>query len=186
MKELIHRLLANLGENPSREGLKNTPERVEKSLKHLTSGYWVNIDELVNDAMFEENYNEMVILRDIEMYSLCEHHLLPFYGKCHVAYIPKGKIIGLSKIPRIVDAFSHRLQVQERLTTEIAECLNRVLKPDGVAVVIEALHLCMAMRGVEKQYSYTTTSAMLGSFKTEPSTRSEFLSLIQNSCRTGK
>jgi GTP cyclohydrolase I len=169
-----------MGEDPSREGLRNTPQRVEKSLKFLTSGYHVDIDELVNDALFDENYNEMVIVRDIEMYSLCEHHLLPFFGRCHVAYIPQGKILGLSKIPRIVDVFARRLQVQERLTNQVAECLDKILKPAGVAVVIEALHLCMSMRGVEKQNSYTTTSSMRGCFKNEV-TRGEFLSLVSQS-----
>lgn len=179
MKELIEKLLIELGEDPSREGLQNTPERVANSLKFLTGGYWINIEELVNDALFQDsNTDEMVILKDIDMFSLCEHHMLPFIGKCHVAYLPDGQIIGLSKVPRIVDAFSRRLQVQERLTTQIADCLNDLLKPKGVAVVIDALHLCMSMRGVEKQNSYTTTSSMLGVFKTNPSTRSEFLSLI--------
>ncbi len=179
MKELIEKLLVELGEDPSREGLQNTPERVAKSMKFLTGGYWVNIEELVNDALYEDpNTDEMVILKDIDLFSLCEHHLLPFFGKCHVAYIPNGKIIGISKIPRIVDAFGRRLQVQERLTMQIADSLNNILKPKGVAVVIDALHLCMSMRGVEKQNSYTTTSSMLGVFKSNPSTRSEFLSLI--------
>ncbi len=181
MKELIEKLLADLGEDPAREGLQNTPERVEKSLRFLTSGYMTNIDELVNGAIFTENYDEMVIVKDIDFFSLCEHHLLPFYGRCHVAYLPKGKIIGLSKVPRVVDVYSKRLQVQERLTMQIADCLNKILEPRGVAVVIEALHLCMAMRGVMKQNSYTTTSSMLGDFKENEITRSEFLSLIQNS-----
>lgn len=179
MKEQIEKILMALGEDPSREGLANTPERVEKSLKFLTSGYWINIDELVNGALYAEDYDEMVIVKDIDVYSLCEHHMLPFFGKCHVAYLPKGKIIGLSKIPRIVDAYSRRLQVQERMTTQVAECLDRILKPKGVGVVIEALHLCMSMRGVEKQSSYTTTSSMLGSFKQDARTRGEFLDLIQ-------
>lgn len=184
MKELIEKILLELGEDPSREGLKNTPERVDRSLKFLTGGYWVNIDELVNDAVFSDpNTDEMVIVKDIDMFSLCEHHMLPFFGKAHVAYLPDGKIIGLSKIPRVVDAFSRRLQVQERLTTQIADCINRILKPKGVAVVIEALHLCMSMRGVEKQNSFTTTSSMLGYFKSNPSTRSEFLSLISGGQR---
>ena len=181
MKELIKQMLTELGEDPSREGLKNTPERVAESFRFLTSGNWVNFDELVNGALFEDNYNEMVIVKDIDVFSLCEHHILPFLGKCHVAYLPKGKIIGLSKIPRIVDAFCRRLQLQERLTTEIAGSLDRILKPEGVAVVIEALHLCMSMRGVEKQNSYTTTSSMIGCFKNDARTRSEFLSLIQSS-----
>lgn len=187
MKELIETLISQLGEDPSREGLRNTPERVEKSLKFLTSGYWVNIDDLVNDAIYkDEDTNEMVIIRDIDVFSLCEHHLLPFFGKAHVAYLPDGKIIGLSKIPRIVDAFSHRLQVQERLTTQVANCVNEILNPKGVAVVIEALHLCMSMRGVEKQNSFTTTSSMLGCFKEDASTRSEFLSLLQSPTKYGK
>ena len=167
-----------IGEDPSREGLQNTPERVEKSLKFLTSGYWVNIEELVNGALFQEEYDEMVIVKDIDLFSMCEHHMLPFIGKCHVAYLPKGKIIGISKVPRIVDAFSRRLQVQERLTKQIADSLNHILQPIGVGGGGEALHLCMCMRGVTKQNSYTTTSAMLGSFKSDARTRSEFLSLI--------
>jgi GTP cyclohydrolase IA len=179
VKELIEKLLVELGEDPSREGLQNTPERVANSMKFLTGGYWVNIDELVNDALFEDpDTDEMVIVKDIDVFSLCEHHMLPFFGKCHVAYLPDGKIIGLSKIPRIVDAFGRRLQVQERLTSQIANSLNDILKPKGVAVVVDALHLCMSMRGVEKQNSYTTTSSMLGVFKSNPSTRSEFLSLL--------
>ena len=169
-----------MGEDPSREGLQNTPERVEQSFKFLTSGYWVNIEELVNDALYQEDYDEMVIIKDIDIYSLCEHHLLPFIGKCHVAYLPQGKIIGLSKVPRIVDAFGRRLQIQERMTTQIAECLDKILQPKGVAVVIDALHLCMSMRGVEKQNSYTTTSSMLGSFKKDARTRAEFLELIKS------
>ena len=160
--------------------LTNPPfgSRVEKSLKFLTSGYKTDIHKLVNDALYSENYNEMVIVKDIDVYSLCEHHMLPFVGKCHVAYLPKGKIIGLSKIPRLIDAYSRRLQVQERLTTSIAQCINNIVKPAGVAVVIDAVHLCMAMRGVEKQNSYTTTSSMLGCFKDDARTRSEFLSLL--------
>lgn len=176
----------SLGEDPSREGLKNTPERVEKSLRFLTGGYWVNIDELVNGALYkDDNTDEMVIVKDIDIYSLCEHHLLPFFGKCHVAYLPKGKIIGLSKIPKVVDAFSRRLQVQERLTTQIADCLDNILEPKGVAVVIEAIHLCMSMRGVEKQNSHTVTSSMLGCFKSDSITRSEFLSLLHTPARYG-
>ena len=146
LKDLIKKILQEIGEDPSREGLQNTPERVEKSLKFLTSGYWVNIEELVNGALYEEEYDEMVIVKDIDLFSMCEHHMLPFIGKCHVAYLPKGKIIGLSKVPRIVDAFSRRLQVQERLTNQIAQNLEKILNPIGVGVVIEALHLCMCMQ----------------------------------------
>ena len=178
MQDLVRQLLTVLGENPSREGLVETPRRVDKSLRFLTSGYQANIDSIVNGALFTVSYNEMVMVRDIDMYSLCEHHLLPFFGKCHVAYIPDGKVIGLSKIPRIVDVFARRLQVQERLTTEIAETLESKLKPLGVAVVIEATHLCMAMRGVEKQNSVTVTSAMRGAFHRDVRTRAEFLELI--------
>ena len=171
-------MLNELGEDPKREGLLKTPERVEKSLKFLTSGYQIDINELVNGALYNESYDEMVIVKDVDVFSLCEHHMLPFVGKCHVAYLPQGKIIGLSKVPRLIDAFSRRLQVQERLTTQIAKCLQDILQPTGVAVVIEAMHLCMSMRGVEKQNSYTTTSSMLGCFKEDARTRSEFLSLI--------
>src|SRR6188508_2652480 len=162
MQDLIRQLLAELGEDPTREGLVRTPTRVAKSLAFLTSGYRANIDEVLNDALFTVDYNVMVIVRDIDFYSLCEHHLLPFFGKCHIAYIPDGKVIGLSKIPRLVDVFARRLQVQERLTSQIAELIKDRIKPLGVAVVMEATHLCMAMRGVQKQNSVTTTSAMLG------------------------
>ena len=178
LQSLIERILLAVGEDPKREGLLRTPQRVEKSLKFLTSGYNVDIKKLVNGALYNEDYNEMVIVKDVDVYSLCEHHILPFFGKCHVAYLPKGKIIGLSKVPRLVDAFSRRLQVQERLTTEIAQCIQDIVKPDGVAVIIDAVHLCMSMRGVEKQNSYTTTSSMLGCFKDDARTRSEFLSLV--------
>ena len=178
LKDLIKKILQEVGEDPSREGLQKTPERVEKSLKFLTSGYSVNIEKLVNGALFREEYDEMVIVKDIDLFSMCEHHMLPFIGKCHVAYLPRGRIIGLSKIPRIVDAFSRRLQVQERLTNQIANSLQTILEPNGVGVVVEALHLCMCMRGVAKQNSYTTTSSMLGSFKQDARTRGEFLSLI--------
>ena len=181
LKSLIEEVLSEIGENPKREGLLKTPERVEKSLKFLTSGYGVDIKKLVNDALYHENYDEMVIVKDIDIYSLCEHHMLPFFGKCHVAYLPDGKIIGLSKVPRLVDAYSKRLQVQERLTTQIAQCLQDILKPTGVAVIIEANHLCMSMRGVQKQNSFTTTSSMLGCFKNDARTRSEFLSLLKPS-----
>jgi GTP cyclohydrolase IA len=178
MKDLVRQLLAQLGEDPSREGLLETPRRVADSLKFLTSGYTTDIDELINGALFTVPYNEMVIVRDLDMYSLCEHHLLPFFGKCHVAYIPDGRVIGLSKLPRIVDAFARRLQVQERLTSQIAETIEAKVRPLGVAVVIEATHLCMAMRGVEKQSSVTVTSAMRGVFHKDPRTRGEFLELI--------
>ena len=178
LQSLVERILRAVGEDPKREGLLKTPERVEKSLKFLTSGYDIDVDKLVNDALYSENYNEMVIVKDIDVYSLCEHHMLPFFGKCHVAYLPQGKIIGLSKVPRLIDAYSRRLQVQERLTTEIAQCIQSIVKPAGVAVVIDAMHLCMSMRGVAKQNSYTTTSSMLGCFKDDARTRSEFLSLL--------
>ena len=178
IRSLIENILHAIGEDPKREGLLKTPERVENSLKFLTSGYDVDIDQLVNDALYSENYDEMVIVKNIDFYSLCEHHMLPFFGKCHVAYLPNGKIIGLSKVPRLVDAYGRRLQVQERLTTQIAHCIEDIVKPTGVGVVIEATHLCMSMRGVEKQNSYTTTSSMLGSFKKDPRTRAEFLSLL--------
>ena len=179
MQALIRQLLAELGEDPSREGLVNTPKRVEKALKFLTSGYEANIDEVLNGALFTVDYNEMVIVKDVDFYSLCEHHLLPFFGKCHVAYIPTTKVIGLSKIPRLVDVFSRRLQVQERLTNQIANIILDTIQPMGVAVVMEATHLCMSMRGVEKQNSVAVTSAMLGTFHSDPRTRSEFLELIK-------
>ncbi len=178
MQDLVRQLLAALGEDPEREGLRDTPRRVDKSLSFLTSGYRADLDDIVNGALFTVDYNEMVMVRDIDMYSLCEHHLLPFFGKCHVAYIPDGRVIGLSKIPRIVDVFARRLQVQERLTTQIAETLEARLQPLGVAVVIEATHLCMAMRGIEKQNSVTVTSAMRGAFHRDSRTRGEFLELI--------
>ena len=178
MQDNIKQLLAELGEDPSREGLLDTPKRVEKSLRFLTSGYAADVDAIVNNALFTVDYNEMVIVKDIDFYSLCEHHMLPFFGKCHVAYIPNGRVIGLSKIPRIVDVFARRLQVQERLTNQIAATINDKVKPLGVAVVTEAAHLCMSMRGVEKQNSVATASAMLGGFRTDARTRSEFLELI--------
>ncbi len=181
LQSLVEQILRAVGEDPKREGLLKTPERVEKSLKFLTSGYNIDVDKLVNDALYNENYNEMVIVKNIDVYSLCEHHMLPFFGKCHIAYLPQGKIIGLSKVPRLIDAYSRRLQVQERLTTEIAQCIQNIVKPAGVAVVIDAMHLCMSMRGVEKQNSYTTTSSMLGCFKDDARTRSEFLSLLASS-----
>jgi GTP cyclohydrolase I len=179
VKELVEKILLEMGEDPSREGLKNTPERVDKSLRFLTSGYETDIKQLINGAIYEEDYDEMVIVKDIDLFSLCEHHMLPFLGKCHVAYIPNGKIIGLSKIPRLVDVYSRRLQVQERLTTQIANCIQEILEPKGVAVVIEALHMCMSMRGVQKQSSYTTTSSMKGCFKEDVRTRGEFLNLLK-------
>ena len=176
---LIKEMLVLLGENPKREGLGRTPARVAKSLRYLTQGYQMDAREILNNAIFKEPYDEMVIVKDIEIFSLCEHHLLPFYGKAHIAYIPNGKILGLSKIPRLVEVFSKRLQVQERLTTQIAECLMNALNPKGVAVVIEALHLCMSMRGVKKADAYTITSSMLGAFRKDARSRSEFLSLIR-------
>jgi GTP cyclohydrolase I len=179
MKDLVRKLLAELGEDPHREGLLNTPQRVEKALKFLTSGYAADIDTVLNGALFTVDYSEMVIVRDIDFYSLCEHHLLPFFGKCHVAYIPSTKVIGLSKIPRLVDVFSRRLQVQERLTSQIADTILEKIAPVGVAVVMEATHLCMSMRGVEKQNSFAVTSAMLGAFRDNARTRMEFLELIK-------
>jgi GTP cyclohydrolase I len=179
MQDLIRQLLAELGENPAREGLLDTPKRVEKALRFLTSGYTADVDSVLNNALFTVDYNEMVIVKDIDFYSLCEHHLLPFFGKCHIAYIPKGKVIGLSKIPRLVEVFARRLQIQERMTNEIAETIREKIDPLGVAVVIEATHLCMAMRGVEKQNASAITSAMLGGFRTDARTRSEFLELIR-------
>ncbi|MCC7009260.1 MAG: GTP cyclohydrolase I FolE [Acidobacteria bacterium] len=178
MEEIIRRLLSELGEDPSREGLVETPRRVAQSLRFLTSGYTADLDSIINNALFTVEYNEMVIVRDIDFYSLCEHHLLPFFGKCHIAYIPDGKVMGLSKMPRLVDVFARRLQVQERLTLQIAETIRARVRPLGVAVVMEATHLCMAMRGVEKQNAVTTTSAMLGVFHADARTRHEFLELI--------
>jgi GTP cyclohydrolase I len=178
MQDLIRQLLAELGEDPSREGLLNTPRRVEKALKFLTSGYTADVETVLNNALFTVDYNEMVIVKDIDFYSLCEHHLLPFFGRCHIAYIPNGKVIGLSKIPRLVDVFARRLQIQERMTSQIAETIRDTIKPLGVGVVIEATHLCMAMRGVEKQNSFAITSAMLGGFQTDARTRMEFLRLL--------
>ena len=179
MTEEIRSILLKLGEDPTRDGLIHTPRRVDRTLRFLTSGYKMSPDEVLNGALFDVVYDEMVIVRDIELFSLCEHHLLPFFGKCHVAYIPKGRIIGLSKIPRLVDMFARRLQVQERLTMQIAETINAKISPKGVAVVIEAQHLCMIMRGVEKQNSVAVTSSMLGAFKDDQNTRNEFLNLVQ-------
>ena len=172
-------VIVNLGEDPSREGLLKTPERVAKAMQFLTQGYDQNPQEILKSAMFAEKYDEMVIVKDIEVYSLCEHHMLPFFGKCHIAYIPNGHIVGLSKFPRMVDAFSRRLQVQERLTDQIRDCLDETLNPQGVAVCIEAQHLCMQMRGVHKQNSITTTSAFSGAFMEEDITRQEFMSLVK-------
>ena len=178
MIEDIRHILTELGEDPSRDGLVKTPQRVDSALRYLTSGYKKDADQILNGAMFDVAYDEMVIVKHIEVFSLCEHHLLPFFGKCHVAYIPNGKVIGLSKIPRLVDMYARRLQVQERLTMQVAETINAKIKPKGVAVVIEAQHLCMIMRGVEKQNSIAVTSSMLGDFKDNQNTRNEFLNLI--------
>jgi len=178
---LISKILGQLGEDVERDGLEKTPERVAKALRYLTSGYGQDAKEILNGATFVEDYDEMVIVKDIDFSSLCEHHLLPFIGKCHVAYMPGRRIVGLSKIPRLVEMFSRRLQVQERLTTQIASTISEVLQPRGVAVVMEAVHLCMLMRGVEKQNSKAITSAMLGSFRDNPETRAEFMDLIKSS-----
>ena len=177
--ELVHEMLIRLGEDPEREGLVRTPVRVQKALQFLTKGYKEDAEALLRNALFTVSYDEMVIVKDIEMFSLCEHHMLPFFGKVHVAYIPNGKVIGLSKIPRLIEVFSRRLQIQERLTTQIAETIQKTIEPQGVGVVIEARHLCMMMRGVEKQHSSAVTSSMLGCFRDEQETRTEFLSLIR-------
>jgi GTP cyclohydrolase IA len=179
-QELLRELLLRLGEDPDRDGLVRTPERMQKSLEFLTRGYQQDADKVLQGALFDVTYDEMVIVKDIEMFSLCEHHMLPFFGKVHVAYIPNGKVLGLSKIPRLVDIFARRLQVQERLTVQIAETIQSAIQPQGVGVVIEARHLCVMMRGVEKQHSSAVTSHMLGSFRTLQNTREEFLSLIRN------
>jgi GTP cyclohydrolase I len=184
-QELLHEQLVRMGEDPDREGLQRTPERMERALQYLTRGYKEDPERLLKDALFTVNYDEMVIVKDVEMFSMCEHHLLPFFGKVHVAYIPKGKVIGLSKIPRLIDAFARRLQVQERLTTQIAEAIQHAIEPQGVGVVIEARHLCMMMRGVEKQHSAAVTSSMLGCFRDEQQTREEFLSLIRQKSSNG-
>ena len=177
---LVREILVRIGEDPARDGLENTPERVDKALRFLTSGYRMDLQQILNGAFYEVKYDEMVIVKDIEFFSMCEHHMLPFFGKAHVAYIPNGKIVGLSKIPRIVDVYAQRLQVQERLTEQIAEGLCSVLDPAGVGVVIEAYHLCMMMRGVQKQNSKTITSALRGAFREDPKTRDEFLRLAHN------
>lgn len=180
-QELYRELLARIGEDPSREGLVETPERMEKSMAFLTRGYAMDLSTVLNDALFQVDYDEMVIVKDIGFYSLCEHHLLPFFGKAHVAYVPNGRVVGLSKIPRLVDMFARRLQVQERLTSDIADAIMEAVEPQGVGVILEAQHLCMMMRGVEKQNSTTVTSAMRGVFKAQMQTRNEFLSLVRGS-----
>ena len=179
VKAAIEILLAEIGEDAERDGLVRTPERVAKSLDFLTSGYSQDIDEVLNDALFSVDYSEMVIVKDIDFYILCEHHLLPFFGKCHIAYLPRGRVVGLSKIPRLVDVFSRRLQIQERLTNQIAQVIEDTLQPLGVGVVVEATHLCMSMRGVEKQNSFALTSAMLGAFRDDARTRMEFLDFLK-------
>jgi GTP cyclohydrolase I len=179
LESLVRRQLELLGEDPKRDGLKNTPLRVAKSLEFLTSGYALNPKRVLNDALFDVKSDEMVIVKDIDFYSMCEHHMLPFFGKCHIAYLPGKKVVGLSKLPRLVDVYARRLQVQERMTHEIAQTIMDLIKPQGVGVVIEAQHLCMMMRGVEKQNSYAITSAMLGTFREDARTRAEFLGLIQ-------
>ena len=180
MRDAVRALLAGLGEDPDREGLSKTPERVEKALRFLTKGYEEDPRALINEALFTVSYDEMVLVKDIDVFSMCEHHLLPFYGKAHVAYIPNGKVVGLSKIPRLVDMFARRLQVQERLTGEIANAVQDAIAPLGVGVVVEAYHLCMMMRGVEKQNSKTITSALVGTFRDDAKTRDEFLRLVQS------
>jgi GTP cyclohydrolase I len=178
-RQIYTELLKRMGEDPTRDGLIHTPERMEKAIAFLTRGYSQKIEDVLHGALFDVDYDEMVIVKDIEFYSQCEHHLIPFFGKAHIAYVPQGKVIGLSKIPRIVDVFARRLQVQERLTQQIAEAISDAINPQGVGVVLEAHHLCMMMRGVEKQHSSTVTSAMLGAFKTQLQTRTEFLTLIR-------
>ena len=184
-QELYRELIRRIGEDPERDGLLRTPERIEKSMAFLTKGYGQTVAEVLHDALFDVDYDEMVIVKDIEFFSMCEHHLLPFFGKAHVAYVPNGKVIGLSKTARLVDVFARRLQVQERLTRQIAEAIDEAIRPQGVAVILEAQHLCMMMRGVEKQHSHTVTSAMLGVFKTQLQTRNEFLSLVRSGHGSG-
>ncbi len=179
-EDLVREMIVRLGDDPTREGLERTPERVHRAYEHLVKGYKEDAEAMLKKALFTVTYDEMVIVKDVEMFSLCEHHMLPFFGKVHVAYIPNGKVIGLSKIPRLIEIFSRRLQIQERLTTQIAETIQKAIEPQGVGVVIEARHLCMMMRGVEKQHSAAVTSSMLGCFRDEQETRSEFLSLIRN------
>jgi GTP cyclohydrolase I len=177
-QEIYAELLTRLGEDPTRDGLLKTPERVERSMEFLTQGYTQSVEEVLHDALFDVDYDEMVMVRDIEFYSMCEHHMLPFFGKAHIAYVPHGKVVGLSKLPRIVDVFARRLQVQERLTQQISEAIEKAIHPEGVGVVIEAQHLCMMMRGVEKQTSLTVTSSLRGVFKSQMQTRAEFMSLV--------
>jgi GTP cyclohydrolase I len=179
--ELVESILVELGEDPDRQGLKATPARVSRALRQLTDGYGVDPADVISDAVFDQDYDEMVVVKDIPFYSLCEHHMLPFFGTCHVGYLPKGKVVGLSKIPRLVGVFAHRLQLQERMTKEIAEALNGALSPKGVGVVVEARHLCMEMRGVEKPGGQMITSCMLGTFRKDPRTRAEFLELVRHS-----
>ena len=178
-QDLYREMIARLGEDPDRDGLLRTPKRMEKSMEFLTHGYQLSVEKVLHNALFDVDYDEMVIVRDIEFYSLCEHHLLPFFGKAHVAYVPNGKVIGLSKMARLVDVFARRLQVQERLTRQVSDAIEEAIRPQGVGVILEAQHLCMMMRGVEKQHSLTVTSAMLGVFKTQQQTRNEFLSLVR-------
>jgi len=180
LSPLVKQILSGLGENPDRDGLQRTPQRVDQALKFLTSGYRVDIQKLVNGALYDVKYDEMVVVRDIEFFSMCEHHMLPFFGKMHVAYLPKDRVIGLSKIPRLVDAFARRLQIQERLTQQVAQTIQEIINPVGVGVICEARHFCMMMRGVEKQHSGAMTSAMLGSFRTQKKTRDEFLALVNH------
>ena len=181
IQDLVESLLVELGEDPDRQGLKSTPDRVARALRELTDGYAVRPQDVIADAVFDQDYDEMVVVKDINFYSLCEHHMLPFFGSVHVGYLPKGKVVGLSKIPRLVDVFSRRLQIQERLTRQIAEALNEALSPRGVGVVVEARHLCMEMRGVETQGGHMMTSCMLGTFRRDPRTRAEFLDLVRRS-----
>jgi GTP cyclohydrolase I len=180
LRKLVHSLLEELGEDPSRDGLQRTPERVAKALRFFTEGYAQDPHSILNNALFEVSYDEMVLVKDIDFYSLCEHHVIPFFGRVHVAYIPNGRVVGLSKIPRLVEMFARRLQVQERLTVQIAETIEKVLRPRGVAVVVEAIHLCMMMRGVEQQNAFAITSSMRGAFKDDPKTRSEFMELLRH------
>jgi len=183
-QDLYREILSRIGEDPNRDGLLRTPERMEKAMAFLTRGYKMDVTEVLHAALFDVDYDEMVIVKDVEFFSMCEHHLLPFFGKAHVAYVPNGKVIGLSKIPRLVDVFARRLQVQERLTRQVGEAITEAINPQGVAVILEAQHLCMMMRGVEKQHSLTVTSAMLGVFKTQLQTRNEFLSLVRRNGNT--